>query len=177
MRRGTGGLLLTAIVMLAPGAAAHGQQFEELVKRLPAGANTLVLLNVDKILESPVAIRENWKAKHERAYADGVSLLPPDAKQAVFATEMDLEAMTPEWESVVMRLDSEPELATLARLSGGKLEAIGKYAAVALPTNAYAVQFAASVVGAMTPASRQEVGRWIRETDARTATAIDALFD
>ena len=147
-----------------------------MVKRLPAGANTLVLLNVDKILESPAAIRENWKAKHEKSYASGLSMLPPDAKQAVFATEMNLDAMTTEWEAVVMRLDSEPDLATLARMSGGQLETVGKFPAVALPTHAYAVQFADNLVGAMTPVSRQLAGHWVRETDARTQPALTSYL-
>ncbi len=83
-------LLVAAIVFIVPGAVARGQHFEELVKSLPGRANTLVLLNVDKILVSPVAVRENWKTKHEETYAAGLSLLPPDVKQAVFATELDL---------------------------------------------------------------------------------------
>ncbi len=164
-----GWLLLTSIVVLAPATVSRGQQFEELARRVPAGSNSLMLLNVDKILASPMAIKENWKDKHEQAYADGLSLLPPDTKQAIFANQMDLEAMTPLWESVVMRLHVEPDLPDLARQTGGSLQFIDNLKAVALPTNAYAVQFATNVVGAMTPVNRQAVGRWIRETETRTA--------
>ena len=63
------GLLLAGLLVIMPGVV-RGQEFEALVKRVPAGANTLVLLNVEKILQSPVALRENWKAKHEH-YAEG----------------------------------------------------------------------------------------------------------
>ena len=146
----------------------RGQHFEELVKCLPGRANTLVLLNVDKILVSPVAVRENWKTKHEETFAAGLSMLPPDVKQAVFASELDLSTMSPEWESVVMRIDDEADLPDLVRTSGGRLEFIDQHKAVALPTSAYAVQFSSNVVGAMTPTNRQSVGRWIRETDSRT---------
>jgi hypothetical protein len=45
-----------------------------------------------------------------------------------------------------------------------------------LPTNAYVVQFAANVVGAMTPVNRQAVGRWIHETEARTAPELSAYL-
>jgi hypothetical protein len=163
-----GWLLLTVMVVLASSRVTRGQEFDELAKSLPGRANSLVLLNVDKILSSPVAIRENWKTKHEQTYAAGLSLLPPDAKQAVFATELDLTEMSPEWESVVMRIDGEADLPTLARSSGGKLEFIGNHKVVVLPTNAYAIQFSDHVVGAMTPTNRQSVSRWIRETDSRT---------
>lgn len=165
--RNCGWFLLSVMLLLSPAQAAHGQKFEELVKSLPGKANTLVLLNVDKILFSPVAIRENWKTKHEETYAAGLSMLPPDVKQAVFASELDLSEMSPEWESVVMRIDDEADLPDLARSSGGRLEFIDNHKAVALPTNAYAVQFSGNIVGAMTPTNRQSVGRWIRETDSR----------
>ena len=171
MRLAHCGLLLVGLLVVAP-VAVHGQEFEALVKRVPAGANTLVLLNVEKILQSPVAARENWKAKHEQAYAEGLSVLPADVKQAVFASEMDLDAMAPVWESVVMRLEGAPQLDALAGTSGGRQEMIGKYPVVALPTNAYAVQFAPDIVGAMTPAGRQLAGRWIRETETSSAAEL-----
>lgn len=167
---------LSALLLFASARAGRGQEFEALVKNLPGRANSLVLLNVDKILASPVAMRENWKGKHEQRYAAGLSLVPPDAKQAVFATMLDLSGMSPMWESVVMRLDGKPDLANLARTSGGRLEFIDGKNAVALPTNAYAVQFTDDIVGAMTPTNRQSAGRWIREAAARTQPDLSAYL-
>jgi hypothetical protein len=176
MRIGNCGWLLLAVVLVAPAAIARGQEFAELVKCLPGRANSLVLLNVDKILSSPIAIQKNWKMKHDQAYAAGLSMLPPDATQAVFATELDLTEMQPEWESVVMRLDGAPDMPNLARMSRGSLEFIDNHNVVALPTNAYAVQFSDSVVGAMTPTNRQSVGRWLRDAETRTAPDLSAYL-
>jgi hypothetical protein len=159
-------LIVAAAVALAPSAAAYGQKFDELVKRVPAGANALVLLNVDQIFNSPKGIQQNWKTKHEQRYAAGLSAIPPDAMQAIFATQMDLQEMAPQWESSIMRLDANADMSNLATMSGGKLDTVGSYKAVALPTDAYAVQFAPDLVGVMAPTDRQSVGRWIRETDA-----------
>jgi len=164
--------LLAATLILAPVNRARGQEFDELVKRLPRGANSIVLLNVDKILASPIAVREKWQTKHEQAYASGLSVLPPDAKQAVFASNLNFEQMSPEWESVVMRLNGEADLSSLAKSSGGTQETIGKYRVLNLPTNAFAVQFSSDVVGAMTPVDRQSAGRWIRQTDAPSGTSL-----
>lgn len=88
MRSGNCGLLLLAgAIVIGPIAAARGQQFDELAKRLPAGANAVVLLNVDKILSSPMGVVEGWKTKHEQRYSAGLSVIPPDALQAIFATQ------------------------------------------------------------------------------------------
>ena len=162
--------------MSAPAAVLRGQEFAELVKCLPGRANSLVLLNVDKILSSPVAIEKNWKNKHDQAYAAGLSMLPPNATQAVFSTELDLAEMQPEWESVVMRLDAPPDMANLARMSRGSLEYVDNHKVVALPTNAYAVQFSDNVVGAMTPTNRQSVGRWLRDAETRTAPDLSTYL-
>ena len=161
-----GALLLTATFILAQCAAARGQQFDELAKRLPAGANAIVLLNVDKIMNCPLGIQHDWKTKHEQRYAAGLSVIPPDAKQAIFATQLDLAEMAPQWESSVMRLNADADLPNLASASGGKVEAIGNAKIVALPPDAYAVQFNSTLVGAIAPADRQTVARWIHESDS-----------
>ena len=159
-------LLLSAAIIFAQGAAARGQQFDELAKHLPSGANAIVLLNVEKILNSPLGVQHDWKTKHEQRYAAGLSVIPPEAKQAIFATQLVLAEMTPQWDSSVMRLNADADMASLAAAGGGKLETIGNDKIVALPPDAYAVQFSPTLVGAMGPADRQTVGRWIRESDA-----------
>lgn len=167
-----GTMFFAAVVILTPCAVAWSQQFSDLISRIPSGANTLVLLNVDKILNSPVAVREDWRSKHEQTYASGLSLVPPDAKQAVFATDLALDDMTPQWESVVMRLDGGADLSSLASQSGGQLETIGQYKAVAIPSSAYAVQFSSDVVGALTPVSRQGASRWVASTETPSRTNL-----
>ena len=104
-------------------------------------------------------------------------MLPPDATQAVFATELDLTEMQPEWESVVMRLDAPADMANLARMSRGSLEYVDNHKVVALPTNAYAVQFSDNVVGAMTPTNRQSVGRWLRDAETQNRSRFVGLSD
>jgi hypothetical protein len=51
-------VLSAALVLAVAGPAAA--QFRELAGRVPNSANALVLLNVEKILQSPKAVAEGW---------------------------------------------------------------------------------------------------------------------
>jgi hypothetical protein len=70
------------------------------------------------------------------------------------------------WQIAAMNLDHQASLAVVERLSGGTADQFGKFGAVALPGDAYVVQFAPQMLAAMSPANRQLVGRWVREAEA-----------
>lgn len=141
-------------------------QFDELFSKVPSSANTLVLVDVESVLASPAGKKEDWKTRHDKSYAAGLTFLPPDTKAAILAAQYDLELMVPVWTTAVMTLDHEPSLPGIQRLTGGSPDQLGKYSAVMLPGDAYIVKFGPSLVAAMAPANRQSAGRWIREADA-----------
>ena len=80
--------LLAGSIVLAPAAVAWGQQFDDLVSRIPDGANTLMLLNVDKILSSPVAVREDCARSTNR-------LMPRDCRS--FRRMRSKRCLPPTW--------------------------------------------------------------------------------
>lgn len=162
--------LCFAMVVL-DGRAALGQ-FEELVRRVPANANALVLVDADKVFASPAAARDNWRENRQRAWESGLSLLPPTAKHAILASQLDLKSMINVWETAVMRLDHEPALDKLAKLSGGALDKVNGYSAVAMSSDSYVVDFRNRIVGAIAPGNRQLVGRWIQETESRKTDGL-----
>jgi hypothetical protein len=163
---------LIALCVVACCASASQAQFEELVDKVPASANAIFLLNVDKVLSSPAAAKNNWKEKVQEAYASGVTILPPQASQAVLSASFDLESTHTLWESAIMRLRNEPALDTVARMSRGSVEEIDGIQSVALPGDAYLVQFANKIVGAMAPANRQAMARWLREIKGRKGSGL-----
>jgi hypothetical protein len=159
-------LALTAV------ARPAGAQFQDLVARVPATANSLVLINVKKIFVSPQAQRENWKQKLEQAFASGLVFLPPDADVCVLASQLDFDLMRPEWEIALLELNGAPSLPLIARQQKGRLESVAGSAAVALPSDNYLVSLGPKTVGTMAPANRQGVARWIRSTSDRGKPAI-----
>jgi hypothetical protein len=148
-----------AIALVLPARA----QFRELVAKLPKSANAVVLLNVDKALDSPMGIREGWKKKIEKSFAAGMIRVPPQATDFVLASQIDLEFMQPIWSAAVMNLSENVSIPQIAERRGGTLDQLENLSGAALPNDTYVVRFAPRTVGAMQPANRQSVLRWIRE--------------
>ncbi len=140
-------------------------QFAGLLARVPPRANAIVVLNMEKILDSPLAQKENWRLQREKIYAAGLTMLPPDANQFVMAAQMDLEFMQPAWEVALLSLDEEVSAVDIAAAKHGQIDRISERNAVILPTDAYLVQFNKNMVGVMRPANRQNVATWLRQTD------------
>ena len=122
-----------------------------------------MLLNVEKAKNSPLGLKENWEDKINDAFASGTGRVPPQAARFVLASKIDFEFMEPIWEVAVMDLDEEIPLEPLAKARGGTLDTIEGLPALQLPNDTYLVQFGPKMLGAMAPANRQEVVRWIRE--------------
>jgi hypothetical protein len=158
------------------GAGSALAQFEELAKHVPATTNVLVLLNNDKVLESPAAQAGDWKNKVAEARKAGVTILHPQAKQTVLAMELDLDYMAPLWQAALANWDSEVDMSAIAKRNNGNLDNIGGVAAVELPQDAYVVRFHSQVVGFMTPANRQSAGRWIRDVQDNKQVELSAYL-
>lgn len=144
-------------ILSIPGALAD---FKDLINRIPGEANALVVIDVDKIMNSALAIREGWKEKRANAYADRPLIVPPEASRVVMAALVDLSTMAPLWEVSVMDLSKPPSLRAIARAEGGYLDAFAEKAAAWSPINAYFVQLDPLVLGAVSPANRQFAARW-----------------
>lgn len=163
------GMVASLFLLFAAPASA---QVGALARRLPASSNAMMIVHVDQVLASPIAKANDWKFKLAKARMEGVSVLSPEAKTAVFGIEFDLEVRTQLHEAVVMELDEDPNLEGLANRVHGELDKFGAYQAVALPGDAFVVNFGSRRVAAIAPGNRQMVARWVRETESRTASGL-----
>ena len=58
-------------------------QFEGMKYRIPTDANTVVLVNADKIFGSKVADANRWAERRQAAYDAGILALPPDDPKTI----------------------------------------------------------------------------------------------
>jgi hypothetical protein len=142
-------------------------QFNELAKKIPVSANAVAFVNVEKLLESPVAKAQAWKDKRDKAYESGISFLPADANHAVLAMELDLNTWVTMWEAAILELDHSPDPKKVAEMSGGAIDSIEGMAVVDLPSDAYLVKLDSLTGAFMAPANRQSVARWLKQVKAK----------
>ncbi len=167
------GMAAAALVLLAGSASAD---FKSLIARLPSDANAIVLIDAEKVLNSPLGVREGWKVKMADAYARKPLIVPPDASRVVMAALLDPTDMETIWEVSVMDLAKPPSLDLMARAEGGFVDKLGETPAVWSPINAYFIQFDALVLGAACPANRQFAARWAARKPAASGAALPAYL-
>jgi hypothetical protein len=146
--------------------------FPELANLVPEDANALVIIDMDKILASPAAEKGDWKNKIQNAFDEGITILPPKTKRAILASQIDLEFMSQLWQAELIEPTEPPEIAAVAKRTGGTVDRIGELASVRLPIDAYVVRFTKDAYGVMLPANRQSVVRWVREVHNREKPAL-----
>ena len=146
--------------------------FNELFRRIPAESNVLVVVKVDEILRTPLAISENWAANRRTSTGEVGLLIPPDAKEIVIASQLDLERNLPRWEAGVMTLDPPPSFENAAQSVGRPIEQLAGTPAFRSPRDAYVVQFSKNIVGAMWPANYQQASHWCQSVQGQRTVAL-----
>jgi len=146
-------------------------QLDQLVTRVPPTANSIAIFNAQAIRSGPPAV--------------SVLALPEGIEWYLIASEMDFEYMQPLWEVAVAYMPQGLTMQAVAQHSGGRLDRLAGSQAVERPNDSYVVSFGPRVLGAMSPANRPNVIRWVRESRIRKAAefspflreAVDASSD
>jgi len=156
-----GRIALSAALLVGLTAATASAQYEDLLRRIPATANAIMVVNVKGLHDSPLGRAEGWKDQMEESYAKRPLIFPPDAEWAVLGSMFDPNTNETLWDLGVMSLTSEPSMLYIARAEGGYSEKINGAESAWTPSNAYFVQIEPKQMGVMFPANRQLVSRWI----------------
>jgi len=164
--------LILILILFAVGQSPVSAQFRDLADRLPNTANAMVVIDVQKILQSPKAVREGWKEKVEQAFESGVGRIPPRAQRYILAAQIDFEFMKSTWEAAVAELREPVSMEDVSQKYLGKPDKIGNVPALVLPHDVYLLGFGPKLVGAMSPANRQQVVRWVRQMTDPTAKPL-----
>jgi len=139
----------------------------DLLSRIPPGANAVGIIDVDGVVSSPLGLKNDWKKKLANAYATKPLIVPPDAKKLVYASWIEPTTMTPVWEASVIELANAPSMDRIAKKERGFVDTIGDKQAAWAPMNAYFVRLDTRLLGALTPADRQFATRWAQMSGSR----------
>ena len=158
-----------AVLMLLSWPNMAGADLSQLVTRVPRQSNAVVAIDVQAVLSSPMARRENWGESRRHAQTSGMIGVPPKLNWFLMAAEIDYEFMQPLWEIAVAHMPQRPAMKEVAEYSGGRTDRLAGLEAVERPNDSFVVGLGSSIVGAMSPANRQQVIRWVRESQVKRA--------
>lgn len=161
------GLCLVAVIC-SQGAA---QDVSGLLPFLPEDSNTIAVLRVRDLVNSPRGQKEGWAEKHETEFLQGAITIPPWVAALVRSSYARPGVPGGDWTAVVIPLPATYQMADLAKREGTEVQEIAGHAAVLSSRhNGYFVELQTSgegktpVLGGMSPATRQDISRWIAES-------------
>lgn len=147
-------------------------QVEQLANRVPATANAIVVVNVQAAYASPMAHAKDWNQSGPSAHEAGMIPLPASAEWFLMAAQMDYEFMHPLWEIAVAYVREMPSMKDIATRSGGRVDQLAGAQAVERPNDSYVVTLGPRIIGAMSPANRQQVIHWVRRSSVRKSPQV-----
>lgn len=137
---------------------------DDLIQRIPSGANALMVIDVSSLESSPLAQAQGWAKKHEAAFVERPMMLPPEATRIVLGSQLNFASeMNVEWQVAAMNLVEPLSLRSIARAEGGYLDKIAKADCVWVPSDAYFVSLEPKQLGVVFPANRQLASRWTQD--------------
>ncbi len=161
-----------ATILLSVLANSAQAQFKDLARRVPGTANALVIVNVDKVHQSPLAVREGWEDEHAKAFDAGLTIISPRASHFILASQIDFEFVHPLWEVFVADFNELRSMAEIAEDHGGKVDTVAGAPVIVLPIDAYVVKFGYRTLGGITPGIRQNVARWVRDCQSESSMTL-----
>ena len=154
-------ILFAAVVFSLAASAVSASDFPSLISKVPGGANSLVVIDTDGILASPVATRNGWEKRFNDGSADRPLYLPPEADKVVVASQLDLvRGCTRTWEVALMGMKEPISMRLVARAEGGYTDEINGVKVAWVPSDAYFIEVDPQTLGLMAPANRQAIARW-----------------
>jgi hypothetical protein len=155
-------LLIGCFSVVLISVPCSGQKFDSLLKKVPKSANTLVAMDAEALLKTPLAAKEGWAKKFEAEFVDRTLFIPPEAKQIVVAGYIDpVRGFQREWELALVSLSEPLTMRSIAMSEGGYVDTIKGVPAAWAPSNVYFLETGVNELGVIFPAERQRAARWI----------------
>jgi len=164
------------LVLLGPTGAATANYYE-LLRRVPESANAIILIDVERMLMSPIAMKEKWRDKANSA--EGESLhFPINAERYMLASKLNyVSDFDNIWDIALIETTHDVSLPYLSKQEGGYLDTVEGEQVAFSPRNAFFVSLKPTILGVSFPANRQDLGRWLRSLKGRNKPQISEYLE
>lgn len=118
-------LIVIALLVCTSISRGRAEEFADLARRIPAGANALVLIDMEQMMKAPLAIDQGCSRNLEAAYVERPIFLPPEAKKLVLGAALQPNHdFLGKWDVAVMELAEPVAVRSIARSESGYVEQV-----------------------------------------------------
>lgn len=164
-------LLLTISAILGLTTLAFAaDDVTPLLKFIPDNANTLCVVKVQELHDSPRGKEEQWGQKHQTKFLAGGAEVPPTSNIVLRACDFSLEHnfIGEAW-TVISWKDPVP-MQKVVEKTKGRLDRMLNKRLIIGDQDRLIVEWDPNTLGAIHPASRQHMARWIQESKEASNT-------
>ncbi|REJ92766.1 MAG: hypothetical protein DWQ34_07980 [Planctomycetota bacterium] len=168
-----GSLLLGAWAAVALPVGNASAQDDDLLKKIPRGANAIAVIQADALLNTELAESEGWKDKQSAAYGSRPVMIPPEAEMVIVAAQLDASNnLAANWQLAAAQLSEAFPMSAIARAEGGYVDTVNDTQVAWTPGDAYFVNLGPQMIGILHPANRQYVSRWTDYTESNNLVQL-----
>lgn len=151
-----------AVFLVCCGAALPSQaQSGSGAQTMPGAANALMVVEVAKLLDSPLAKSLGTQSNMIKGYAGKPLAVPASARRVTIGALVNPGNMNSVWEAAIVELMGTPNFDPILRAQGGYLDMIGGKKAAWTPNDVFYVELGQNTMGIVRPGQRQYVTRWL----------------
>src|SRR5262245_9388949 len=154
-------------LLLLVSAGSARADFVELLRRAPDSANTIIMIDVERLFMSPIAMKEKWRDKNNSDRGESLHF-PVNSKRYMLVSKLnmvsDFENL---WDAALIEPSDPFSLSYLAKREGGYLDKVEGMEIAYSPRNAFFVSLTPTILGVAFPANRQDLSRWLRWVQKR----------
>ena len=155
-------------IFLISGVSVANGNYQPLLNHIPESANVLVLIDVSAIQNSRIGAAQHLRDRYEMAYLDHAILLPPSARRAVIAGDLDTRRLNLFWGLSVIQLLTPANMDKMAQREDGLLDTLVGKKTILSPLDAYFIELETRMMATIYPARRQFACRWLRSRENNT---------
>ncbi len=163
---------LAAVLLAANEVSAQGVELGTALKYIPESANSLAIVKIQKLVNSPLGKKEEWAKKHQTQFLAGSVHIPPSVDFVIRAFEFHPEDTRYTRSFGVAAMQKAVPMSRLADHEKAHVEMIGGHAAVHTDRHTYFAELTPGLIGGVSPGYRQDLARWLREIDGGTVRTV-----
>lgn len=153
---------VTAVLLAALAGPVAAADPYDLMKYVPSPVNTVAVVNVSNILQSPPGEKGGWAKLHHTEYLAGAVPVNPAVERMLLATEFVPSQPGHGGGLAVVSMKTSVDLAKIAPAQGGQIVTVGGEKVIDTPDGRFFAPLGPQLLGAMRTDNRQDVTRWMR---------------